>query len=132
MVDMELCVITCGTMRMQLLCVFNVAFLLMVRSSALLQSHPSFLSHPFYYDHSSIISFAMFAGAIPIDGGLFSDPSVPVLIGNVHCNGNESNLLECSHITENDEEVSQCDPREKAAVACQGMCIEFEVHVLQV
>lgn len=72
----------------------------------------------------------MCAGAIPIDGGLFSDPSVPVLIGNVDCNGNESNLLECSHITENDEVVSQCDPREKAAVACQGKCIEFEVPYL--
>ena len=72
----------------------------------------------------------MCAGAIPIDGGLFSDASVPVLIGNVDCSGNESNLLECSHITENDEVVSQCDPREKAAVACQGKHIEFEVPYL--
>ena len=129
MVDMELCVITCGTMRMQLLCVFKVAFLLTVRSSHFSPITP-FLS--FYYYHSSIISFVICAGAIPIDGGLFSDPSVPVLIGNVDCNGNESNLLDCSYITENDEVVSQCDPREKAAVACQGKCIEFEVPIYEV
>ena len=44
-------------------------------------------------------------------------------MGNVDCNGNESNLRECSHLTESDEVVSQCDPKEKAAVACQGKCI---------
>ena len=62
-------------------------------------------------------------GAIAIDGGLFSDPLVPVLLGNVECSGNENNLLQCSHATESDEVVSQCDPRENAAVTCQGKCI---------
>ena len=62
-------------------------------------------------------------GAIPIDGGLFSDDSIPELIGSVDCRGNESNLLECSHANESDEVVSQCDSREQAAVTCQGKYI---------
>ena len=41
-------------------------------------------------------------------------------MGRVECNGSEIGLLECSHVTRSDEEVTQCDPRESAAVACQG------------
>ena len=132
MVDMELCVITCGTMRMQLLCVFSKVSLLMV--SHFLFTLPLFLSilSPSHnlcakLTHSTeVLSFKVSlkpAGAIAIDGGLFNDPWVPVLIGNVECSGNENNLLECSHATESDEVVSQCDPRENAAVTCQSKCI---------
>ena len=42
------------------------------------------------------------------------------MIGNVTCNGNESSVLGCSYGTRSDEEVSQCDPNEVAAVTCQG------------
>ena len=66
---------------------------------------------------------SLHTGAIAIDGGVFVDDSVLALIGSVDCNGNENNLLECLHLTEGDKIVSQCDPREKAAVACQGKCI---------
>ena len=44
-----------------------------------------------------------------------------VLVGRVECIGNESELLECAHVTGGDEEVDQCDPRETAAVRCQGV-----------
>ena len=60
-------------------------------------------------------------GAITITGGLFSNDSVPVLIGRVECSGNENKLLECAHVTESHEEVFDCDPREVAAMSCQGL-----------
>ena len=43
-----------------------------------------------------------------------------ILVGSVECNGSESGLQECAHVTGSDEAVTQCDPRESAAVACQG------------
>ena len=43
-----------------------------------------------------------------------------ILVGSVECNGSESGLLECAHVTGSDEAVTQCDLRESAAVACQG------------
>ena len=43
-----------------------------------------------------------------------------ILVGSVECNGSESGLLECARVTGNDVEVTQCDPSESAAVACQG------------
>ena len=61
-----------------------------------------------------------YSGAIAISGGRFSEASVSILVGSVECNGSESGLLECAHVTGSDEAVTQCDPRESAAVACQG------------
>ena len=46
---------------------------------------------------------------------------MPILVVRVECNGNESGLLECAHVTGSDVAVTQCDLRESAAVACQGM-----------
>ena len=60
------------------------------------------------------------SGAIAIGGGQFSNETVSILAGSVECNGTESGLLECSHVTGSDEAVTQCDPRESAAVTCQG------------
>ena len=60
------------------------------------------------------------SGAISISGGQFSEASVSILVGSVECNGSESGLLECAHVTGSDEAVTQCDPRESAAVTCQG------------
>ena len=59
-------------------------------------------------------------GAIAISGGQFSNPLVPVVIGNVECTGEETGLLQCSHVTDSNQAVSECDPRENAAVSCQG------------
>ena len=43
-----------------------------------------------------------------------------VVIGSVECNGDESDLLNCSYVTDSHETVSGCDPSETAAVTCQG------------
>ena len=40
------------------------------------------------------------------------------MIGRVQCVGNETSLLDCSHVTESHDEVAQCDPIEVAAVSC--------------
>ena len=50
-----------------------------------------------------------------------------VVIGSVECAGNESHILECSHLTNSHEEVINCDSSEVAGVACQG-----NVHFLKV
>ena len=44
----------------------------------------------------------------------------------MECAGNETGLLECPHVASTHEAVADCDPREVAAVACQGNC--FLVH----
>ena len=46
---------------------------------------------------------------------------MPVVIGNVECAGNESHILECSHLTSShDGVIANCDPSEVAGVVCQG------------
>ena len=60
------------------------------------------------------------SGAIAVTGGLFSNASVPIVIGNVECSGNESGLFNCSYVTDSDDTVSDCDPEGIAAVTCQG------------
>ena len=67
---------------------------------------------------SYLIAFLL--GAIAITGGLYSNDSVSVVIGQVQCVGNESGLMNCSHLTEHHNEVSSCDPSQVAAVSCQG------------
>ena len=44
-----------------------------------------------------------------------------MLVGRVECMGNETGLLECGHVTDGHEEVDGCDPRQTAAVRCQGV-----------
>ena len=48
------------------------------------------------------------------------------MIGRVECIGNETGLLDCSHVTEAHEEVTHCDPIEVAAVTCNGMSVITE------
>ena len=67
-----------------------------------------------------IVCISCFIGAIAITGGHFSNASVPVVMGNVRCSGNESSLFECSFVRSGHEEVSQCDPSEVSAVSCLG------------
>ena len=52
-----------------------------------------------------------------------------ILVGSVECNGSESALLECAHVTGNDVAVTQCDPSESAAVTCQGKYIAISTIV---
>ena len=46
-----------------------------------------------------------------------------MLIGNVQCTGSEGSILDCSHATDQSVSVVQCDPRESAALSCQGKTI---------
>ena len=46
-----------------------------------------------------------------------------ILLGSVECNGSESGLLECAHVTGSDVAVTQCDPSESAAIACLGKLV---------
>ena len=60
----------------------------------------------------------LFTGALALDGGKFSDANTPVLISEIECIGNESNLLQCEHSTDSQ---TVCGSREQAAAVCQGM-----------
>ena len=62
--------------------------------------------------------FSFLLGAIAIVGGLYSNDSVSVVIGQVKCVGNESGLMDCQHLME--PYASNCDPSQVAAVACYG------------
>ena len=46
-----------------------------------------------------------------------------ILVGRLECNGSESGLLECAHVTGSDEAVTQCDPSESAAITCLGKLV---------
>ena len=52
-----------------------------------------------------------------------------ILVGSVECNGSESGLLECAHVSGSDVAVTQCDPSESAAVTCQGEYIAISTIV---
>ena len=69
-------------------------------------------------------------GSIPLDGGIFSDKSVSVIIGKVECFGNETDIFECSHLTDSHEEVSSCDPNQVAGVVCQGQSVGFKLLII--
>ena len=60
-------------------------------------------------------------GAVPTGGGLFDGESISVVIGSVNCFGNETDILQCSYLTDGFEEVSSCDPSQVAGVVCQGV-----------
>ena len=69
--------------------------------------------------NSTCITFFIIAGAIAITGGLFSNNSIPVVIGRLDCNGTVS-IMECFSESGANQEAIQCDPRETAAISCQG------------
>ena len=82
---------------------------------------------PFMFFCLSMALFLLiFSGAIAVTGGLFSNASVSVVIGNVECIGNESDLFNCSYVTDSDDAVSECDSEGIAAVTCQGLlCADY-------
>ena len=71
-----------------------------------------------------VLYFYSKTGAIATTGGVFRDETVPVVVGRVECAGNESHILECSHLTAS-EVALDCDPSEVAGVICQGYCLYF-------
>ena len=81
--------------------------MLLLQPSSLIFINGAFSSH-------------IFSGAIAVTGGLFSNGSVPVVIGNVECSGNESGLFNCSFVNDSDDTVIGCDPEGIASVTCQG------------
>ena len=94
-------VMTTGTIMMHQLFAYSLDFLPMVIP---VQSN-------------AVFTLYNTAGAIAITGGLYSNNSLPVVIERVECSGSEKDLMECS-IT--NEDSSQCDHRQTAAIACHG------------
>ena len=74
------------------------------------------------------IHLSIFIGAIAITGGLYSNDSVSVVIGQVQCVGNENGLVDCPHVNKPHDQVSSCDPSQVAAVSCHGMLKLVEIH----
>lgn len=78
------------------------------------------------FKDSTCIIFFIIAGAIAITGGLFSNNSIPVVIGRLDCNGTES-IMECFSGSDTNQEATQCDPSETAAISCQGTSLPGKV-----
>ena len=55
------------------------------------------------------------AGALAFSTSYFGQGIGPILMDNVLCNGSESSLLECNHLSQ-----SNCVHREDAGVRCRG------------
>ena len=85
-----------------------------------LHSCPLFIILHLHISLSMALFLLISSGAIAVTGGLFSNASVPIVIGNVECGGSESYLFNCSYVTDSDDVVSGCDPEGIAAVTCQG------------
>ena len=103
-------VMTTGALRMHLLSALNWDFHQMVYA---------IISIANVYQLMALLS----KGAIFTTGGIFSDATVSVVIGRVECSGNESEVLQCSHVSINHEAVTDCDPNQVGGIICQGMCI---------
>lgn len=58
------------------------------------------------------------SASVPVRRSVYGSGTVPFLLDNVVCSGNESNLLQCVHggLT-----VHDCDISEAAGVICGGM-----------
>ena len=66
------------------------------------------------------VSVITLSGAIAIGGGQFSEGTLPVVVGSMECIGSENELLECSHVSGDNEAATGCDFRGIAAAKCQG------------
>lgn len=70
------------------------------------------------YSYSKLYSSLLkLAGAVAYKGGYFNHTMAPKLIDNVHCVGNESYLLNCTHLT-----TPSCAIANDASVRCKSMC----------
>ena len=71
-----------------------------------------------HFSTSSLLS----TGAIAITNGLYGDPAVQQVIGDVRCIGTEPSLLGCSYTVFGVNQPAHCDPSiGDAAAVCQGM-----------
>ena len=61
------------------------------------------------------IMYVYTTGAVPHSGAWFGRGTGPIHLDNVHCSGNEPNLLACSHLT-----IDNCGHDDDAGVACPG------------
>ena len=58
------------------------------------------------------------AESVPVLSSVYGNGSSPILLDNVLCTGQESNILECMH---NGLKISNCGQDEIAGVHCDGM-----------
>ena len=61
------------------------------------------------------------AGAIAVTNGLYADPDILQIVGDVGCIGTEPGLLGCNHTLFGTGQLANCDPTAgDAAIVCQG------------
>ena len=68
--------------------------------------------------HDYGIKSFLFSASVPVRRSMYGNGTVPFLLDNIVCLGNESNLLQCVH---NGLGMHNCEPSETAGVICGGM-----------
>ena len=69
----------------------------------------------------SIMSF-LFSASVPVRRSMYGNSTVPFLLDDIVCTGNESNLLQCPH---SGLGMHNCDSSETAGVICGGTYVNL-------
>ena len=68
------------------------------------------------YDHDIIST--LFSASVAVRRSMYGSGTVPFLLDDIVCTGNESNLLQCRH---SELRMHNCEWSETAGVICRGM-----------
>ena len=80
------------------------------------------IHHTYHTQHTLTVLNTVPIGAIAVKNGLYGDPAVQQVIGNVGCTGTEPGLLDCNSTVFGVNQPANCDPIVgEAAAVCQGM-----------
>ena len=73
-----------------------------------------------YTKNKGVLHFGILSpppGAVARPNRQFTNSTIPLLINDLDCYGNESSILDCSF---NQRQVTSCGVFEEAGVVCQG------------
>ena len=93
-----------GTFLMLKLCADSWVNILPVRSMGI--------------EHDYDIICVLLSDSVPVRRSMYGNGTVPFLLDNIVCTGNESNLLQCQH---SELRMHNCEWSETAGVICGGM-----------
>ena len=69
----------------------------------------------------SLVIYSL-SGAVPVSADFFSEGVAPALVRSIQCVGNETMLLECRNVLEEERSCS------RAGVSCQGISLLYALY----